>query len=270
MKLNRVLIITKPYAASGARRTRSRLLGAAHRRLQRGMERAVEGMGLKLTVASRPNMPRARGFDLIVTFGGDGTFLAAAHIADGPPILGVNASPDHSVGFYCMARPQNFEKTLRRIAEGKIAPRQLPLIETRIGARALPCLALNDVLFAGTSPAETVRYELSAGGRREEQKSSGVWISSGPGSTAAIESAGGRPLGIFSRRLQFLVREPCVTPGSRYRMTRGVLRAGQAISLVSHMRTGRLYIDGHWHEYKAPEGARLACRVAKKTLKVFI
>jgi NAD+ kinase len=270
MKLNRVLIITKPYASGGARRTRSRLLGRAHRRLQDDMERAIEGMGLDLAVASRPKMPRTKGFDLIVTFGGDGTFLAAAHIADGTPILGVNASPDHSVGFFCMAQPHTFARVLRRIAEGKLSPRELPLIETRIGPKRLGCLALNDVLFAGTSPAETVRYEISAGGRREEQKSSGVWISSGPGSTAAIESAGGRPLGIFSRRLQFLVREPCVTPGSRYRMTRGVLRAGAPISLASHMRTGRVYIDGHWHEYEVPEGARLTCRVSKKTLKVFI
>ena len=258
MKLNRVLLIRKPYGAE----RRDRALGK--------IKRTLGDMGIYLLAVSRFDIPRSRNFDLIITFGGDGTFLAAAHAADGIPVLGVNAAPDHSVGFFCAATPDTFDEVIAKIARGRMRPRRVPLIESSIGGRKLPRLALNDVLFAGGSPAETVRYTIAAGGRREEQKSSGVWISAGPGSTAAISSAGGKRLGIESRRLQFLVREPCPRPGSRYRMTRGVLSAGSKITIVPNMRTARVYIDGHWNDYPAKPGTKVTCKVAKQTLNIFI
>ncbi len=272
MKLNRVLIVTKPRGEQRKRSpvAKSREIEAERAKALARIEHKLRGMGIAHTTVTRFAIPATRSFDLVISFGGDGTFLAAAHKAGCVPILGVNAAPDHSVGFYCAAAPNTFDRVLARIISGKMKLKQAPLIEARVDGRRLPCPALNDVLFAGSSPAETVRYRISANGRSEEQKSSGVWISSGPGSTAAIKSAGGRPMPMFSQRLQFLVREPCPRPGSRYRMARGVIAQGRAIEIESHMRTARAYIDGHWHACAVKQGSTISCRVSKKKLKIFI
>ena len=79
---------------------------------------------------------------------------------------------------------------------------------------------LNDVLFSHPIPAATTRYAIRRDGRAEEQRSSGVWIATAAGSTAAIHSAGGKILPITSQRLQFVVREPYEKRGVRYRVLR--------------------------------------------------
>ena len=49
--------------------------------------------------------------DLVISVGGDGTFLEASHyISDNTPILGVNSDPLRSVGFFCSCTKENFEE----------------------------------------------------------------------------------------------------------------------------------------------------------------
>jgi NAD+ kinase len=267
MKLNRVLVITKAHPPTRGRKGFA--MDRTHATALSAVLRAIEGSGASAAVAPRHRIPRAAGFDLIVPVGGDGTFLAAAHEAGRVPLLGVNADPARSVGFFCPATVRSFPRLIKAAAAGSIEPREAPLIETSVDGRALPCLALNDVLFAAASPAEMVRYEIRAGGRAEEQRSSGVWISSGPGSSAAIRSAGGRPIGMLSRRLQFLVREPCPMPGVRYRLIKGVLPMRSSVVIRPLMHSAVVYIDGHWHSYPVRHGARVSCRVSPRTLRIF-
>ena len=72
------------------------------------------------------------------------------------------------------------------------------------GRRLQP--ALNDVLVAHVQPAATSRYRLTLGRRSEEHRSSGLWVATAAGSTAGIRSAGGRPMPLTSRRIQFRAR----------------------------------------------------------------
>lgn len=270
MKLNRVLIVEKSAADERRSGRASRAPASERRRSFALVAGALKSRDIDFRVVPRFEIPRVNGFDLVITFGGDGTFLAAAHKAGRVPMLGVNAAPDHSVGFYCAAMPATFDDVLGQVISGSKRPKEAPLIEVSCDGRRLPCLALNDVLFAGTSPAETVRYSIAAGRIRERQKSSGVWIASGPGSTAAIKSAGGRAMETFSRRLQFLVREPSPKPGRRFSLTGGVLPEGSSIAIVPEMRTARIYIDGHWHQYAAKAGAKVVCRLSDKSLCLFL
>src|SRR6185295_12301282 len=82
--------------------------------------------------------------------------------------------------------------------------------------------AFNDVLIAHRNPAAMTRYRLTIGASQEDQRSSGVWISTAAGSTAGIRSAGGRRMPITAKRLQYLVREPYTWPQRRYRLGRGL------------------------------------------------
>jgi NAD+ kinase len=103
---------------------------------------------------------------------------------------------------------------------------------------------MNDLLVSTLSPAGTSRYVLKVGSRIEEQISSGIWISTAAGSTAAIYSAGGRILPATSRKFQFVVREAYQKKFGLRRLLRGVLDSRQSLEVASHMKEGRIFIDG--------------------------
>jgi NAD+ kinase len=108
--------------------------------------------------------------------------------------------------------------------------------------------ALNDVLFCHDCPASTTRYVIEHRGDKEAQTSSGIWVATAAGSTAAIRAAGGRTMGAGSKRLQFAVREPYPWgPDRRHNhpsLTAGFVDDGDSLVVRSKTDTARLYVDG--------------------------
>jgi len=229
----------------------------------------LDELGIPSRVIGRDNIKRGFKGDLLITLGGDGTFLAASHIAGDIPLLGVNSMPDHSVGFFCASNASNFKDAILDILKGRLKLRKLPRMEISIDGKVLPCLALNDVLFGRSSPAEMARYELRIGKRCEHQKSSGVWISTGAGSTGGIHSSGGKPMNIESKYLQYMVREPYAHQAKVYSILNGLVRGGQKIEIIPE-RDAVIYVDGPNIVYTVREGQKLSTRISGKTLKVFL
>ena len=95
---------------------------------------------------------------------------------------------------------------------------------------------LNDVLFCHECPAATTRYLIRHGAIEEEHKSSGVWVGPAAGSTAAQRSAGGRVLPPTSTQMQYVVREPYVSNGTRYQLTHGLLEPDEQLLITSKIR----------------------------------
>ena len=211
---------------------------------------------------------RLEAYDLIVTVGGDGTFLSASHRIDTVPILGV-VSSDASVGHFCGANVETFGQILEELLAGRLSPVLLHRLEVQVGQTKIPERALNDVLLCHQNPAATSRYLVQLNGYEEEQKSSGVWIASASGSTAAIGSAGGMVLPPRSRRIQFLVREPYLRDSSGYRLRRGFLSPRQRLVFASKMDKGLVFIDGHHITYPFGFGERLSFGLSDQPLRVF-
>lgn len=207
--------------------------------------------------------------DLLVTIGGDGSVLAASHVAGNIPILGVNSLPETSVGFFCDANAKYFEKYLKKILAGTYKPVSLPLLEASINGEKIPYPALNDILFAGASPAETVQYTIQVGKKKECQRGSGVWMAAGPGSTAGIQSAGGKVLPVTSNELQFYARELCTIPGVRNKLKKGFAPKGE-INITSEMSQGRAFLDGTKFIYPVSRGSKLKVKVSSRHLKLFL
>lgn len=278
MELNRVLVAYKTDIGKRHRRgirgtIRSKGPASASRLHEAALAQTLKSLnrlGVAYRTVDRDRLARPPRGDLILTVGGDGTVLTAAHLAGQIPVLGLNSMPGYAVGFFCTATAKNIGRLLEEIARGIKLPRRLPLIEARIGSRLVPYRALNEILFAGSSPAEMVRYRIRAGRREEVQRSSGVWIAAGPGSSAALRSAGGRRLDLGSKRLQYLVREPYRPPRTNYRMKRGILKEGQRLSITSEMSQAMIYIDGSKLVYPVPYGVTLTVKVSSKHLNIFI
>jgi NAD+ kinase len=104
--------------------------------------------------------------------------------------------------------------------------------------------------------------------RAEVHRSSGVWVATAAGSTAAVRSAGGRVEPIAARRLQFVVREPYTARAARYRLLKGFIGEAEQLEIQSYMRAGRLYIDGP-HIWRAVEiGSVLRFRRSREPLRL--
>jgi NAD+ kinase len=246
----------------------------------------------KAAGADRLHLLHSRS-QLIISVGGDGTLLHASHFLGGQTkLMGINAVPKASVGHLCLAKDSNFEISVNRALEGRLTPKRLQRLEVSKAVFAgndddskaapetldpqlgesLP-LALNDVLFCNSHPAATSRYEISvsltgqpeSGSNRtvcsEDHVSSGVWISTAAGSTAAISSYGLQRLPLESARFLIAVREPYFRPESFCTLTRASLDGReQCLTIVSHMTSAIVAVDGadFSQQIKRSEGVSLS------------
>lgn len=244
-----------------------RTVDAVRRALKARKIAFEEGSLIRINAALKRQLASA---DFVISVGGDGTLLGASHYARDGMMLGVNSAPGDSVGHFCSADRKNFAERLDAILELRWRPVELARLQVTLDGKILPELALNDVLIAHYCPAATTRYLIEIGGRVEEHRSSGVWISTAAGSTAGIGSAGGRRMSLRSREIQFLARELYREPGREYELTRGFVPPDSGITIASKMPDGRLYIDGARTQYLFPFGARAHIEIAEKSLKLFL
>jgi NAD+ kinase len=237
--------------------------GAADR-----VREVLDRCGLEVRQDALPTKREAAWADLVVTVGGDGTFLRSSHHVDDTPMLGVNSAPASSVGHYCGTNADAFEAMLDRVRSGEQALTELTRIEVLIGQRRLPHLALNDVLFCHRLPAASTRYILRVGERAERQTSSGVWLSTASGSTGALRSAGGHPMRPGDTRLQFRVREPYSAGGeSKQSLHEGLIDG--ALELVARSPHLGVYLDGHEPCYRVGLAERVVLSRAARPLRVY-
>jgi NAD+ kinase len=181
---------------------------------------------------------------LVVTVGGDGTLLGASHHVAGPPVLGVNSAPRHSIGFFCSAHHDNFERMLGRALQGTLPKVKLTRMAVTHNGRTISKRILNEALYSHASPAATSRYILEVGRVHEEQRSSGFWIGTAAGSTGALRSAGGRVLPVGSEKLQLVVREPYAVRGVPYRLQRVLVPPSARVRVRSKMHDAAMFLDG--------------------------
>lgn len=231
---------------------------ADQRRSTRAVVRVLEARGLSFTMRYRAEIPSTRGYDLVISVGGDGTLLEASHFVAGTPLLGVNSSPTTSVGYFTATTVAGFAAAMDRILRGDMPEVLLQRMRVLRNGAAVGVPILNDALYASTNPATTSRYILRVGDRHEEQKSSGVWFSTAAGSTAALRSAGGRVLPPRSRKLAFVVREPYREPHRELRLLAGAVHPGTPLEVVSKMRQSALYLDGSHLKVKVLLGDRVS------------
>jgi NAD+ kinase len=239
-----------------------------HTRSLKKIEKYLDKLGIRYVTEARHKKMDCTKFDLIITIGGDGTFLRTAHTAMNQLFLPVNSDPTQSVGALCSTDIHHFKEKLDEILSGRYEIRKLPLIQTRLNGKKLPIEAINDVLFTNVSPAATSRYYMKKGKTLEEHKSSGVWIATTTGSTAAISAAGGKKMHPDDKRVQFATREPYQGIFHPYQLTYGFLEAGEKLAIINRMMQAKIYIDGPTTQYDLVLGDEVEFSASKRTVKV--
>lgn len=286
MKLKRILVIYKKTALQLYAKERRdlrflRLLRSGHQATRRFLpnhESHYEALDKVRTVLKRRGLEarfvyRAqaftdRGFDLVLTIGGDGTFLDASHSVTRVPVLGLNSTPRDSVGFFCATTVRGLNRALDAVAEDRLGWTEMTRLHIQIGRKDVPIPVLNDILVAHANPAAMSNFTLKWGNRTENLRSSGIWIAPPAGTTAASASAGGKVMPISSRGYQFIVREPYYSNRKKCRWARGVLKSEEKLALVSMMRNGRVFLDGSHKVYPLPVGEKIVISTQAPLLRV--
>ncbi len=254
----RILVVTKtPLAerlgAEDLERLRSsgvlesrRLQAAAshHHDALVAVRRAFAGETLIERAVEQVVRADAAGVDLVVTVGGDGTVFTANALDVPVPYLTVNSDPESSIGHFARARADTVGALVARWRTGGAKLEEVPRLSVRVGTNTWQ--VLNDCLFSSHNPAAMTRYLLECDGRREHQRSSGVWVATAAGSTAAIHSAGAEPVPPHLPALLFRVREPFQP--SRDQEVASILADSQlpprGLRLTPAVPGISLYIDG--------------------------
>ncbi|MCG3176630.1 MAG: NAD kinase [Candidatus Omnitrophica bacterium] len=233
------------------------------------VERALRLSGVRTRRLLRGRAFDERDYDLIVSVGGDGTFLEAARQVRSRLVIGVNSDTSHSVGRFCYCDADGFAGILDRILKGSAPAREIWRLILRLDGRTVLSPVLNDVLVGHAVPAAMSHYVITLGGVRERQRSSGVWISTAAGSTGACRSAGGRVRAVHQRQVQYVPRELFEGHGKRYRLRGGEVKGDlSGLVIESQMEEGRLYVDGAHRSVPFRFGSRLTIRRDPRPLRV--
>lgn len=133
--------------------------------------------------------------DVIISMGGDGTFLNAVHgnSHENIPILGMNLG---SLGFMAEVQRDEIRPALNRIISGDYKVEERMMLDVcsrnRLGEETFRGFALNEVLLSRGGNARIVPIELTLDGQYIELIScDGLMISTPTGSTGYAMAAGG-------------------------------------------------------------------------------
>lgn len=150
----------------------------------------------------------ARGLDVVVSLGGDGTMLRAVDLAyeAGVPVLGVNVG---QLGYLTEVEPPDFDAALDRLLSGdyQVAERMVLAIDVEsAGAARGRWFALNEAVLEKIHTGRLVRLEVVVNGAPfTTYAADGVIVATPTGSTAYSFSARGP---IVSPRLRCLLLTP--------------------------------------------------------------
>jgi hypothetical protein len=200
--------------------------------------------------------------DIVVAVGRDGLVAnVLKYLLDGQPLIGVNPDPKRWDGQLLPFFPEDLSKILPEALRGSRNVQSITLAQATLNDGQV-LRAVND-LFIGRQTHASARYEISQGGARESQSSSGVIVSTGLGSTGWLKSILAGAVGIAkfygipapaelsypidrsAPMLFYTVREPYPSTATGANMVFGQITAKTPLQIVSNMpENGVIFSDG--------------------------
>jgi NAD+ kinase len=209
---------------------------------------------------------RLKETTLVVTLGGDGTFLSGARLAAprGIPLLGVNLG---RLGFLTELEAGQVEDGLVRFLEGdyRVEKRTILQVTLRRGTKNLArAIGLNEVVVNRVGDARMLRVEIDVGGQAVGViDADGIMVATATGSTAYALASGG-PI------LEPTLRDLVVVPMNPFALTVRpiVFPPGQDISLAIVRGPAEMRVDGARRGRAVETGDTLRCGSHPRRLKV--
>lgn len=243
-----------------------------HKECVQDLSDLLRRLDVDFSMVGREELDRQhlKNADLVVAVGGDGTVLSCSHFLDDTiPLLGVNSDPSRddekkvakklderrSFGALCACTASNMFEVIPQVLKGQLPAVRRTRIQTVVRSTLketkLPP-ALNDILVAHPIPAAVSRFRLGFITDAGEEAfnfnvwSSGLWISTATGSSAAMAAAGGTLMDPTSSELQYMVREHLLEAGGEHlkEAGHGMIKPGHTLAMRWNSQHGCIYVDG--------------------------
>ena len=187
MRINLVVNLHRPDAIEAAAK------------VHRGLESKGVTFGVELDAASVLSIPPVKpedmgDCDLLISFGGDGTLIRAAHLASGKPtpVLGVYYG---RFGFVTQCHPNEIGAAISSFLDKQAKIEERMMIQSTLLRHRKPIATLHSLNEAVVQRAITTRmleFEISVDGQfLTSYPADGIVVSTPTGSTAYNLSAGG-------------------------------------------------------------------------------
>jgi NAD+ kinase len=220
----------------------------------------LQAEGYKITLIEGPEkdfkVPMTT--KMVITVGGDGTFLSASHkVPTGVPILGVNSDPKTSQGYLCSASADDV-KGILLAKNSKNFIKKVTRLQVVLDGRVLSSRVLNEALFSHVCPAAMTKFILG----KDRYGCSGIWVGTGAGSTGAMKSAGGITYDPEAKMLEAVIREPY--NAHAYFISK--FHTSRSFKLISKISDGVLYLDGPFLKFPVSYQQRVDFEVSTEPL----
>jgi len=228
------------------------------------------------TIISREHMNRehANNADLVIPFGGDNHFQYVSHFLDKTTILGVNSDPFLSEGALTSIRSDKIDEAIERIKSGNFTIENWTRLQVWLNETKVNNYAISEIFIGEERRRDMSRHILEINRKKEEQKSSGIIITTGSGSTGWYDSSirylfpEGNKFDKKEKYARFLITEPYRGKLNGYSMLEGKLDYGQELNLYSlNDSQGNLLIDC-LDEFKFLRGDRVKIKISDHPLRV--
>ncbi|MBI3334273.1 NAD(+)/NADH kinase [Candidatus Pacearchaeota archaeon] len=163
-----------------------RTLESHHRQKAYFEKLAASFSGAKIIPRNDLNHEQVEGIDLIMVFGGDNHTTYAAHFTERMPhvpILPINSDPLLSYGALTSAKGDDIEDLVDALTHGRYLIETWPRLEAVLNNKPLRPQAVSEIYVGKIKRRATSRYNISLREVTEEQKSSGIIIATGAGTT---------------------------------------------------------------------------------------
>jgi NAD+ kinase len=162
-------------------------------RLRKEISSHLAKRGCKVDSASSDMPVDLSGYDLVLSLGGDGTFISAARkaVEHGVPVLGINLG---KVGFLVGVDPDCWMEVLDTLISDELPTLRTLALQYEIirnGESVHKGLASNDLVVSRGELARLVRLKVSFEGGRTGLRADGLIVTTPNGSSAYGVSAGG-------------------------------------------------------------------------------
>ena len=212
--------------------------------------------------------------DVVVVLGQDGLVANVAKYVDAQPVIGLNPDPERFPSVLVTQRPEAMGDLCADVAAGRASVQERTMVRVALDDGQEP-QALNEI-FLGHRTHQSARYELTAGGTREHQSSSGLIVATGTGATgwaSSINRQNRRRLdlpGPTADELAWFVREAWESPTTGATLTAGLLGAGESITVASELGgDGVVFGDGIESDRLALDwGQRVTIAAAERRLRL--
>lgn len=250
----------------------------SHIRQERNRQFLRENVFPRGTYVFRDDMSQLdlRDYDLVVAFGGDNHFTYVAHEASSATLLGCNSDPETSVGALLGFTVQSLFETIA-YESGQTRQEDWTLIFTTLyypsGEVVETFPAVSEISIRNNSPDLISRYIVSHDGSTEEQKSSGLLVYTGAGSTGWVASCYPKKTGPFpkdQRYFQVYAREPRRKDKTWEHLNLIDFRVEKTFSVISEMNGGISIDSLTERNYPFPPGTRAVFRMGDRRLSVLV